>query len=51
MDPMSGSATHRTGPLRIEIEWFDAGHSGAADEQLIAFQERLLRSAYRVLQQ
>lgn len=33
----------------FEIEWFDAGHSGAADEQWIAFQERLLHFAYRVL--
>jgi acetyl esterase/lipase len=33
----------------FEIEWFDAGHSGAADEQWIAFQERLLRFAYRIL--
>lgn len=33
----------------FEIEWFDAGHSGTADELWIAFQERMLGFAYRVL--
>jgi hypothetical protein len=33
----------------FEIEWFDAGHAGVADEQLIAIQERLLHFAYLVL--
>jgi acetyl esterase/lipase len=33
----------------FEIEWFDAGHSGTADELWIAFQERMLHFAYQVL--
>jgi dipeptidyl aminopeptidase/acylaminoacyl peptidase len=33
----------------FEIEWFDTGHSGMASEQWIAFQERMLCFAYRVL--
>lgn len=33
----------------FEIDWFDAGHAGADMESFIAFQERLLGFAYRVL--
>ncbi len=33
----------------FEIDWFDAGHAGADMERFIAFQERLLSFAYRVL--
>ena len=33
----------------FEIEWFDAGHGGLDTEQWIAFQERLLGFAHRVL--
>jgi dipeptidyl aminopeptidase/acylaminoacyl peptidase len=34
----------------FEIDWFDAGHGGIDIEQGIAFQERLLGFAYRVLE-
>ena len=34
----------------FEIDWFDAGHGGLESEQIIAFQERMLDFAYRVLQ-
>jgi len=34
---------------QFEIEWCDIGHSGIASEQWIAFQERMLCFAYRVL--
>jgi dipeptidyl aminopeptidase/acylaminoacyl peptidase len=33
----------------IEVDWFDAGHGSLATAQRIAFQERMLRFAYRVL--
>jgi len=33
----------------FEIDWFDAGHGGGENEMFIAFQERLLGFAYRVL--
>ncbi|HEY1349186.1 MAG TPA: prolyl oligopeptidase family serine peptidase [Ktedonobacteraceae bacterium] len=33
----------------FEIEWFDAGHSGIADELWITFQERMLHFAHQVL--
>jgi dipeptidyl aminopeptidase/acylaminoacyl peptidase len=33
----------------FEIEWCNIGHSGVANEQWIAFQERMLCFAYRVL--
>jgi dipeptidyl aminopeptidase/acylaminoacyl peptidase len=33
----------------FEIDWFNAGHGGLATEQLIAFQERMLGFAYRIL--
>jgi dipeptidyl aminopeptidase/acylaminoacyl peptidase len=33
----------------FEIDWFDAGHAGTSIDQQIAFQERLLGFAYRVL--
>lgn len=33
----------------FEIDWFDAGHGGLATEQWIAFQERMMGFAYRVL--
>ncbi len=35
----------------IEIIWFDAGHGSLSVEQRIAFQERMLRFAYQVLEQ
>ena len=33
----------------VAIDWFDVGHGGLETERFIAFQERLLRFAYRVL--
>ncbi len=33
----------------IEVHWFDAGHGSYENEQRIAFMERMLRFAYRVL--
>jgi dipeptidyl aminopeptidase/acylaminoacyl peptidase len=33
----------------FQIEWFDAGHGALDDDTLIAFQERLLAFAYRVV--
>lgn len=33
----------------FEIEWFDTGHAGLTDKQWLAFQERMLHFAYRVL--
>jgi dipeptidyl aminopeptidase/acylaminoacyl peptidase len=35
----------------FEIDWFDAGHGGLETEQFIAFQERMLHFAYRVLRE
>jgi dipeptidyl aminopeptidase/acylaminoacyl peptidase len=35
----------------FEIDWFDAGHGGLETEQFIAFQERRLHCAYRVLRE
>lgn len=34
---------------QFEIEWCDIGHAGIANEQWIAFQERMLCFAYRIL--
>src|SRR5579884_2924045 len=33
----------------FEIDWFDAGHAGVTTDLFIAFQERMLHFAYRVL--
>lgn len=33
----------------FEIDWFDAGHGGLGIDLLIAFQERLLNFAYRIV--
>ncbi len=35
----------------FDIHWFDAGHGGLDTEQVIAFQERMLRFAHRILRQ
>lgn len=35
----------------FEIDWFDSGHTGLDDEMLIAFQERLLGFAHRILRE
>lgn len=34
---------------QFEIDWFDAGHGGLSTETWIAFQERMLNYAYRIL--
>jgi dipeptidyl aminopeptidase/acylaminoacyl peptidase len=33
----------------IEVEWFEAGHTGLSAEQWIYFQERMLLFAQRIL--
>lgn len=33
----------------FEIDWFDAGHGGVSNDELIAFQQRLLIFAHRIL--
>jgi pimeloyl-ACP methyl ester carboxylesterase len=33
----------------FEIDWYDAGHGGMPTETLIAFEERMLGFAYRIL--
>lgn len=35
----------------FEIDWFDAGHGGLEVEQLIAFQERMLIFAHRIVRE